>query len=234
MYLQIEEEFKQQSEYRNNQILIFLVSIIFFVGLYYACNPLYGKIYYNNSIEFLDILYPVLTIFLFFATCYVYIFIRVKKCFSLHLKDFFNISQILNKHQEFMHKEDIKVLQDILKNHSINTRPKLQEAIRHYQCLLPRKVISNGQLLAILAFAASIIALWFSEPFLHSDSSLDIILFILTVVAIFYLIIRFVATSILKIFSNDALYTRLEASLSEIFMTYYLKKEDKSGEENNG
>ena len=234
MYLQIEEEFKQQSEYRNNQILIFLVSIIFFVGLYYACNPLYGKIYYNKSIEFLDILYPVLTIFLFFATCYVYIFIRVKKCFSLHLKDFFNISQILNKHQEFMHKEDIKALQDILKSHSINTRPKVQEAIRHYQCLLPRKVISNGQLLAILAFATSIIALLFSEPFLHSDSSLDIILFILTIVTIFYLIIQFVSTNILKIFSKDALYTRLEASLSEIFMTYYLKKEDKSGEENNG
>lgn len=227
MYLQIEEEFKEQSEYRNNQILFFIIFIIFFVGLYYACNPLFGKIYYNKSVEFLDILYPLLAIILFLGVCYIYIFYRCTKSFFLRFKDFFKINQVINKYQEFMHTEDIKTLRNILKSYNINTRPKVQETIRHYQCLLPRKIIAEGQLLTILAFAISIIALLFSEPFATSESNMEVFFIILLMVIISYLIIQFIAKDILKIFSKEALYTRLEASLSEIFMTYYLKKEEK-------
>ena len=233
MYLQIEEEFKEQSEYRNNRILLFLVSLIFSVVGYYACNPLYEKIYYNDSIRFLDILYPVLAFTLFFGVCYIYIFIRGQKYFSLRLKDFFKINQVLNKYQEFMHEEDIKALQDILKSHSINTRPKVQEAIRHYQCLLPTKIMSNGQLLTILAFSISIITLLFSEPFLHSNSNVEILVALLIGIIVFYWIIQFIAKNILKVFSKDALYTRMEISLSEIFMTYYSKRDKKSESEDD-
>ena len=227
MYLRIEEEFKEQSEYRNNQILFFIISIIFFAGLYYACNPLYGKIYYNKPIEFLDVLYPLLVIILFFGVCYIYIFYRCTKSFSLQFKDFFKLNQIINKYQEFMHTEDIKTLRNILKNYNINTRPKLQETIRHYQCLLPRKIIAEGQLLTILALAISIIALLFSEPFVTSESNIEALFVILLTVIIGYSVIQFIAKNILKIFSKEALYSRMEASLSEIFMTYYLKKEEK-------
>ena len=57
--------------YRNNQILLFLDSLIFSVGCCYAYNLVHGKIYYNDSIDFLDILYPALGFTLFFGLCYI-------------------------------------------------------------------------------------------------------------------------------------------------------------------
>ena len=132
-----------------------------------------------------------------------------------------------------MHTEDIKTLRNILKSYNINTRPKVQETIRHYQCLLPRKIIAEGQLLTILALVISIIALLFSEPFATSEANMEIFFIILLMVIISYLIIQFIAKDILKIFSKEALYTRLEASLSEILMTYYSKKEEKEDKEDD-
>ena len=62
MYLQIEEEFKEQSEYRNSQILFIFASVIFSIGLYYACDPLYQKINDNRDVDLHDVLYPLLAI----------------------------------------------------------------------------------------------------------------------------------------------------------------------------
>ena len=233
MYLQIEEEFKEQSEYRNSQILFIFASVIFSIGLYYACDPLYQKINDNRDIDLLDVLYPLLAIVLFLGLCYLYIFSRCKKYFDLPFKDIFKIIQITNKYQEFMHIEDIKTLRNILKEYNINTRPKIQEAIRHYQCLLPRKIISGGQLLTILALVISIIALLFSEPFARSESNIEIFFVIILMVIIGYLIVQFIAKNVLKIFSNEALYIRMEASLAEIFMNYYLRKSEEQEPEEN-
>ena len=52
--------------------------------------------------------------------------------------------------------------------------------------------------------------------------------------AVVYAVIRLIEKNIFRVFGKDALYTRIEDSLSEIFMTYCLKKDSKSGEKNNG
>ena len=123
--------------------------------------------------------------------------------------------------------EDIKILSGILKENNINTRPKVQETIRHYQCLLPRKIISSGQLLAILAFTISVMALLFSEPIMASIGNVQVVLEIILSVIIIYAAIRIIEKNYFRCFGNDELYVRLEASLSEIFMDYYLKDEEK-------
>ena len=227
MYLRIEKEFQKRSKTRKSQIL-FILAIL--------CCAILASFPLNKLLEEDTYFWEYYTIFcciliLFLVLCFVYIFLQAKKIKPL---SFFEIDAVFNCYSETIHNSDLKILSKILKENDINTRPKVQEAIRHYQCLLPRKTTSNGQLLTILALVVSIIALLFSEPFAESATNIKVFFLILWTVIIGYSIIRFVAKNILKIFSKDALYTRLEASLSEIFMTYYLKKEDKSGEENNG
>ena len=49
---------------------------------------------------------------------------------------------------------------------------------------------------------------------------------ILFTVIIIYTMVRLIEKNIFRIFGKDALYMRIEDSLSEIFMIYYLKKEE--------
>lgn len=219
MYLQIEEDFKRRSKNRKSQILFILAVFVFAIIAYFPLEKLFTEDDY-----FLE--YYILVCFLlvlFLVLCYVYIFSQTRKIKKL---SFLNLNEVLNCYFENIHNSDLKILSEILKENDINTRPKVQEAIRHYQCLLPRKVASSGQLLTILALVISIIALLFSEPFANSESNMEAFFVILLTVIIGYIVIQFIAKNIFKIFGKDALYKRLEASLSEIFMTYYLKKED--------
>ena len=99
----------------------------------------------------------------------------------------------------------------------INTRPKVEEAIRHYQCLLPKRVSQTGQLLSILAFVISTLALLTSETVLQSVENVSFILGIILTVVIIYIAVRLIEKNIFRIFGKDALYTRIEDSLAEIF-----------------
>ena len=113
-------------------------------------------------------------------------------------------------------------------------KEKIDKKIKHYQCLLPRKISQTGQLLSILAFVISTLALLVSETVIASAENVGFILGIILTVIIVYAVIRLIEKNIFRVFGKDALYTRIEDSLSEIFMTYYLKKDSKSGEKNNG
>ena len=105
----------------------------------------------------------------------------------------------------------------------------MEEIIKHYQCILPRKVEQSGQLLSILAFVISVLALLLSETVIKSAENIAGAIIILVMVALLYLIAQSFNRNVLKVFSKDSLYERIESSLAEIFMIWYLKK-DKMGE----
>ena len=223
MYLKIEKEFKKKSKNRKSQLLFVLgvfvystilsIVITFFVGLE------------KNIGTYLLIMTG--SVIPFFIGCYIVILVKIGRVEKISFINIFDVDENKNKYHQIIHEEDIKILSGILKENNINTRPKVQETIRHYQCLLPRKIISSGQLLAILAFTISVMALLFSEPIMASIDNVQVVIEIILSVIIIYMVIKLIEKNYFRCFGNDALYTRLEASLSEIFMDYYLKDEEK-------
>lgn len=229
MYLQIEEEFKKQSKTRNAQVLFVLGTIL----LALICTMLLDKIAEKNNYKICYAIILLIGAFVFYTICYIFMFVVGLSKKQRSFKQFFKIKDTIHSYQGKLHSDDIKILQGILKNHKINTRPKIEEAIKHYQCLLPRKVSQPGQLLTILAFVISTLALFASETVISSTENIQFIAGILFTVIIIYAMVRLIEKNIFRVFGKDALYMRIEDSLSEIFMTYYLKKEEQQENEND-
>ncbi len=223
MYLRIEKEFKKKSKNRKYQLLFVLGVFIYSFTL---SNVLVLGVGLEKSIG-TYILITFSSLIPFYLVCYGVILLTVKKYEKISFFQILDIENIKNKYQEIIYKEDIKILTEILKQNKINTRPKVQETIRHYQCMLPRRIESTGKLLTILAFAISIMALLFSDTVISSMKNIQVIFVIVFVVVVMYWVIHIIEKNYFRIFGKEELYIRLEASLSEIFMIYYLKDEDK-------
>lgn len=221
MYLQIEDTFKKNSKIRASQVL-FVVGALLFALIYVKPLDLVAK-EENNGWLYATIL--VLGILFFYFICYIYIFFKGLPNEQRNIKRFFNVIGTIDNYRDTLHTDDIKILKEILEEHKIDTRPKVEEAIRHYQCLLPRKVLPTGRLISILALVISTLALLVNETVLKSTENIKYILEIIFAVILFYALICLVEKTIFRVFGKSALYTRIEESLSEIFMTYYLKKE---------
>lgn len=223
MYLRIEKEFKKKSKNRKYQLLFVLGVFIYSFTL---SNVLVLGVGLEKSIG-TYILITFSSLIPFYLVCYGVILLTVKKYEKISFSQILDIENIKNTYQEIIYKEDIKILTEILKQNKINTRPKVQETIRHYQCMLPRRIESTGKLLTILAFAISIMALLFSDTVISSMKNVQVIFVIVFVVVVMYWVIHIIEKNYFRIFGKEELYIRLEASLSEIFMIYYLKDEDK-------
>ena len=224
MYLQIENEFRQKSRFLKQNLILILCSVALVTVLIAVYNIAEEK----NRIAVVIVGFFI-GLFLMWITFYAIIYFKhvnkEKKSFCA----FFRFSTTLHTYQEKIHNEDIQTLKQILKKHKIDTRPKLEEVIKHYQCVLPRKVEQSGQLLSILAFVISVLALLLSETVIKSAENISGVILILVMVVLLYLIAQSFKRNVLKVFSKESLYERIESSLAEIFMIWYLK-EDKMGE----
>ena len=233
MYLRIEKEFKKKSKHRKTQLLFVIGAFTFATILSLLFLPALLSMIENNKIDSKYIWFILLGMLPFSFICHAYMVWNIRNYVKLSIKNIFDFDFIKEQYQEMIHKEDLKVLCEILKDNHINSRPKVQETIRHYQCLLPRKVSTSGMLLSILAFAVSTMALIFSESVWNSATTLAVIIVIVLAVILIYGMIIAIDKFYFKALGKDALYTRMEASLSEIFMTYYLKKDEKQENKND-
>ena len=222
MYLQIENEFKTESRFLKQNSVLILSSVALIAVLIAIDNITEEK----NRIAVVIVCFFI-GLFLMWITFYAIIYFKHVNKEKRSFCAFFRFSTTLHTYQEKIHNEDIQTLKQILKKHKIDTRPKLEEVIKHYQCVLPRKVEQSGQLLSILAFAISVLALLLSETVMNSAENIVGIILILSMLTLFYLIAQFFNRNVLKVFSKESLYERIESSLAEIFMEYYNKKEDK-------
>lgn len=111
-----------------------------------------------------------------------------------------------------------------LKNNGINTRPKVLEAVRHYQAILPRKLIAGIQVVPFLALIVSLFAFIFSGSIIfNSIENVGIICLLASLVILVYIEYCFLNEKIFKAFGTEELYKRLEDCLSEIYMHSLIK-----------
>lgn len=221
MYLQIENEFRQKSRFLKQNLILILCSVALVTVLIAVYNIAEEK----NRIAVVIVGFFI-GLFLMWITFYAIIYFKHVNKEKRSFCAFFRFSTTLHTYQEKIHNEDIQTLKQILKKHKIDTRPKLEEVIKHYQCVLPRKVEQSGQLLSILAFVISVLALLLSETVMKSAENIAEVILILVMVALLYLIAQSFNRNVLKVFSKKSLYERIESSLAEIFMFWYLKKEE--------
>ena len=226
MYLKIENEFKIKSNFlKQNKILtlscVFLVSVLVIIYNFAKEKSGVSLAIFSFFIGF------VIMIFVFYILIYFKYTKKEKRSFS----SFFRLNETIQTYQETIHTNDLKMLESILKKHKINTRSKIEQAIKHYQCLLPRKIEQSGQFLNILAITISVLALFLSDTVLNSNENIVLIMENILIVVILYIVIGSFKKNVLKVFSKNSLYERIESSLSEIFMLHYYKKIDKKGED---
>lgn len=223
MYLGIEKRFREESKIFKSKILlitsVLAISVIYTLILYWLMKEQLLISLFTSKI----LLFILIGSLIFWIICYFYIFFYVAIKTEWEYRNIFKVDETKAMYLDLIHKSDIKILKDILKEHNINTRPKMQEAIRHYQTLLPRKITSSN-FLSVLAFSISVLSLLFSDFVLASKENMQEVLAIIIIIALGYLAVRIINKNYFKFLSKEDLYGRIEASLSEIFMNFYEKK----------
>lgn len=152
---------------------------------------------------------------------YTIIFIIAKKKKSFRAKDYFHLKRVLNSLKDIS-KKDVQILVPLLKRYGINTRPKVQEADKHYQILLLRKSKNGFAILSIISLAISIASIILSALNYKSGKDLIVLLIVLLsliiCVTLVCILIKIIYRTICYNLSEYALYERIEAALSEIWM----------------
>lgn len=230
MYNKIEQEFKEKSKYRKTQVIYVTTIIIYFC---LACVVVYGILFQFKSdifIEQVDKKFPyvflseIVAIIIFYLFVYTYMIIMTRKNekFSL-LNAFSDHKATINLFWDQVYQKDIKILVKILKENSINTRPKTLEAIRHYQTLIPRNVEITSQIISVIALSISLLALIFDDKIFYSTENLAVVLVCIIFIIILYWTFRSYNKLLLKMFGKTEFYKRLELTLSEIYMRSLIK-----------
>ncbi len=216
-YERIKNVFKNELLDRklNRNILISFVALLV---IYVISYVVLWSIFKHWAIMLSTIL---IFIVLFLITAYSIMFFTVKKNINLNIKDYFHPKQTLNLLKSIS-KKDVQILLPIAKSHGINTRPKVQEAIRHYQLLLLRKSNKGFAIISIISLTLSIFSIIISGINYESDKD-----FIILIVWLFSLVIlvtlacigvKFLYRTTFYDLSDYVLYERIEEALSEIWM----------------
>lgn len=219
MYFELENKFEKNSIARKtNKALLLILGFFLILLLIVICI---FQVELKILVDFLLVLaYSVLSC----TSFYLYLFFNSHRKGQKNIKSFFRINETKKLYLKLLHDEDIKLLKDILLEHNINTRPKLSEVIRHYQCLLPRNNESQFTVIPVLALVVSLLALLFNPEVLSSVANVNIIVFVIFSVIFLYGFLYLPLIQVFRVFGKYALYERIEESLSEIYMNYYSKK----------
>ena len=207
MYKQIESEFQFGSKERVDKILFAIIVVIIAIITALPFAKTDAPIWSCLGVGFGEGL-------LRDVGSYIYIFLKKGKNEKV---SFFNIEKTIELYQKEVHIRDLDLLRNITKNHSIDTPEKLQEAIRHYQNLLPRKVLSGGTWMSIFALGVSIAAFISVESQTSVTAHLEVLVAVWITLALIYLAFKVIGQELLQRFGKHAMYERLEAALSELY-----------------
>ncbi|MBO4539899.1 MAG: hypothetical protein J5781_06440 [Clostridia bacterium] len=216
MYKEIEEEFRKKSiKLLDGRIFCIFATIMFIVTSVVLLILPYEY--------WVKLLICVAFMAVYIISCFAYICFRVKRILKIpRWRDCINFSKIWNDYKITVCKQDKENLTKIIENKGINTRIEIQEAIRHYQNLIPRRVISGGYLTSIFALVISVLSFMIADNNKTDDPKqlFLLIVVLLCVIAIYYFMFKTINESLLKYFGKYALYERLETALSEIYVNY--------------
>lgn len=224
MYTEIEQVFKTNAKYAKPKKILVFAFVVWATSFILIINFCGAKM--NSS--FWTIFLTCISSLIIPTVAYGYILFNIK-----NEKDFkekkvllriFYFSNNINIYKNLLHKSDIELLIKYLKNNGINTRPKVLEAVHHYQSILPRKILVGIQIVPFLALVISVLAFIFSgSEIFNSVEDVGIICLIVGVVILIYIEYCFLNEKIFKSFGNEELYKRLEDCLSEIYMHSLIK-----------
>lgn len=209
MYYVIEKEFKKNSWHKRDLRFILILSISYTI-LSFLVSAFFGSIWYSYGLT-LGII-PVQ---------YTYIFFLVKKYCNTKV-NYWKFKETIQSYIDERKSRDAKLLAEICKKNSINTRPKVLEAIRHYQTLVPRNIIGSGVFLSLVAIIISIVAFSFDDNTISSER-FQFMLSIFLLVGILYAFFKLTVDQFASSFGNKALYRRMEDILSSIYFQSIIK-----------
>ena len=223
MFSTIEEAFKKKSNVIKNQIR-FIVSTILCVSIEIVIA------YFLPQKLSTILIFLVCGDIFFYLVCYIYI---INSNWKLLKKSWWKIFDIDYNRSEFSKKlqqKDLVILKEILVENNINTRNEIKELIRHYQCLLPKTIKRSGISTSIFALVASIWALLYKESMDDALLNLFLIITVSIAILILYGLTLYIYNDWFKIFGKTAMYARLEAALTEIYVNYPIAKRKSKSE----
>ena len=223
MYSKLLQGFKDELVLRQlGKRTVIYLGLFFFV--YLVCIITVQSIY--DSQWWISIIgLVVLIIGSWIVICSV-VYFTSKSKLNLCRKDFFRCVSTFKK-LIAVQPDDITIIVPMAKRVGINTRPKILEAIRHFQLLLSVKYKHGFAVMSAITLAVSIISILISAT--SAGRNNDILgLLVLLIAVIIYIAIACVAV---KIFfkplyddlSENALLVRIEETLSEIWMKQLIK-----------
>lgn len=170
-YYGIESKFKSKSWRHKENILMIII-----VFGYLASAILIWAL--TKDMLYSSIIFSVLAIIAAYIQMY-YVLRKINKNFS-----FWRFKANRDTYIKERKNNDLNVLIELLKENSINTRPKVQEAIRHYQTFTARNIVGSGLFLGILAISISILTFIMSETNNISQERLSFMFTILIVIGV--------------------------------------------------
>lgn len=209
MFFAIEKEFKKNSWYKRDMNFIVIQSISY-MGISILLTMFLKSIWYSYGLTLLIV--PVQ---------YTYIFFLVKKYCNKNV-NYWKFKETIQLYIDERKSRDANLLAEICKKNSINTRPKVLEAIRHYQTLVPRNIIGSGVFLSLVAIIISIVAFSFDDNTISSER-FQFMLSIFLLVGILYAFFKLTVEQFASSFGNKALYRRMEDTLSSIYFQSIIK-----------
>lgn len=220
MYNKISDEFKANSHYSINQSIYIglpgILLLISFLLFYFLKWNLFQPIY-------LYFIYVFTLLLLILIGYYALVIITVKKEDGFSWKKIWRISKIIKLFTDTVHKKDIELLIRILKKQGVNTRPKVLEVLKHYQCLLPRKTKTGISIVSFLALCVSILALVYNDYVQKSEINQLIVAIVIVGALLVALVVYQLNRNIFRFLGEDALNERIEMAISEIWMKSMIK-----------
>jgi uncharacterized RDD family membrane protein YckC len=211
MYPKIEYEFKSRSWYKRDTKFLFTLYVIVMLASFIIASLL-DNVWYSYA-----------SIIVIVVVQYLYFYILLHKDSRNVSIKFWNIRSTIRAYIEARKKAELQILVQICKDNSINTRPKVLEALKHYQVLVPRNIIGSGVFLSLLAIIISIFAFAYGEGNVLSTERMQIMFSILLLVGILYMFFKYTSDQLLSIFGTSAFYRRIEDLLSTIYFMSLIK-----------
>lgn len=210
MYTEIEEVFIEQAQFRKSRFRMLLFAVLVFIAYVWVASKI--------NTDLLLMLWALGSLIFFFGSVYGWLLFSIRKVKEFNKKQFWDVYYVIELYHKRNHDADIAVLKRALEEHHIDTKAKMEEAIRHYQMLIPRNVKSGSSWLSVLSLAIAVIALLVSGDVLFKEPYMEIASMMFWIIISLYMMYLLINKGVLWLFGSIELYKRLEASISEIYM----------------
>lgn len=220
MYRKISTSFKEQSKQIKNTLYLISTPVIYLIALAIVLYILDSK---DKLYDWVGITLIITFYLITFLTFYLIILYFLKENGKFKWRKIWNIPYNVKLFKETNHDRDIELLIEILKENGINTRPKVLEVVRHYQCIIPHRSAGGTSIISVLALCISILAFIFSDYFLKSEFNQIATVVIITLVVLIYIAVYTLNKNVFRYVGENALNERLEMAASEIWIKSLIK-----------